>query len=70
MNYPTKVTHCMPLLLNLKKYQFGHYYKNCGQWYLDVEDETESRVIASLEWYQEGTLAKYRELEYITENNK
>lgn len=70
MNYPVKCTHCMSLLLNLKKYRFANYYKNSGQWYIDVQDERERDVIASLEWYQEGTFEKYRDLEYLTEKNK
>lgn len=59
----------MPLLLNLKKYAYAHYYLNNGQWYIDVESEIERDVIANLEWYQEGTFAKYKDLEYLTENN-
>lgn len=69
MNYPVRCTHCMSLLLNLKKYAFAYYYQNCGQWYIDVQDERERDVIASLEWYQEGTFEKYRDLEYLTEKN-
>lgn len=69
MNYPVKCTHCMPLLLNLKKYAFAHYYLNNGQWYIDVQDERERQIINCLEWYQEGTFEKYRDLEYLTEKN-
>lgn len=69
MNYPVKCTHCMSLLLNLKKYRFANYYKNCGQWYIDVQDETELTYISQLEWYQEGSFRMYNELVKITSNN-
>lgn len=70
MIYKVKCTHCMSLLLNLKKYRFAHFYTHNEQWYLEVQDEKERDVIASLEWYQEGTFDEYRYLEYLTEKNK
>lgn len=69
MNYPVKCTRCMPLLLNLKKYAYAHYYLNCGQWYIDVQDEREREVIAHLEAHQECTFELYRDLENLTEQN-
>lgn len=62
MMYPVKVTHSISLLLNLKAYKFAHYYKNCGEWYVDAHNEMESRIIATLEYYQEGTSQAYNEL--------
>lgn len=69
MNYPTRCTHCMMLLRNLKKYANAHFYINCEEWYIDVQDEQEQEIIASMEWHQSITLERYRELETLTENN-
>lgn len=70
MMYPTKVTFSMPLLLNLEKYRFGHYYKSCGQWYLDVDNLREHQLIARLEADQSDAYDTYKDLEYVTENNQ
>lgn len=60
----------MPLLLNLKKYRFANYYKNCGQWYMDVETVREQQLIARLESDQSDAYDTYKDIEYITENNE
>lgn len=57
----------MPLLLNVKKFKFGHYYKSCGQWYLDVQDEREHQLITRLERAQVEAYDTYQDLIYVTE---
>lgn len=70
MNYPTKCTHALPLLLNLKSYKDAHIYQNDKEMYIDVQSLEESIMISTINFYQKATFKRYQQLIELTENKQ
>lgn len=68
MNYPTRCTHALPLLLNLKAYKNAYFYKNNEETYIDVQSLEESIIISEINFSQEHTFKRYQQLIELTEN--
>lgn len=68
MNYPTRCTHALPLLLNLKAYKNAHFYQIDKEMYIDVQSLEESIKISEIDFSQEHTFKRYQELIELTEN--
>lgn len=68
MNYPTRCTHALPLLLNLKAYKDAHFYQNNKEMYIDVQSLEESIIISEINFSQEHTFKRYQQLIELTEN--
>ena len=68
MNYPTRCTYAISLLLNLKAYKDAYIYKIDGETYIDVQSAEESILITEINFMQEQTHKRNQQLINLTEN--
>lgn len=67
MKYKVKITHCAPLISNLKKYEKCVLFHDATDIYIEIENSQELLLIEDIEGYQAATLKKYQQLIAITE---
>ena len=68
MSSPTRCTHALPLLLNLKAYKDALFYQIDKEMYIEVQSPEESIMISEINFSQEHTFKRYQELIELTEN--
>lgn len=67
MKYKVKITHCAPLISNLKKYEKCELFHDATDTYIEIDNSQELLLIEDIEGYQAATFKKYQQLIAITE---
>ena len=67
MKYRVKITHCIPLISNLKKYEKCELLHDATDTYIEIENIQELLYIEDIEAYQAATFKRYQQLIAIIE---
>lgn len=67
MKYRVKCTHCISLLMNLKKYANAHYEMHSNDCYIEIDNLSERINIEDLEMYMTAAFKYYERLRDLTE---